>query len=100
MTEVSLDTLGPIDYLAVECPVGANAEIGQVVDDEMVWIPDGVFSVGSKSRYPDERRVRKVEVSGFRINPAPVTNARFADFVDETGHVTRADVAPDSEQYP
>ncbi len=74
--------------------------IGQVMSDEMVWIPGGKFSMGSESHYADEGPVRRVEVSGFWIDPAPVTNAQFAEFVVATGHVTGAEIAPDPEQYP
>ena len=68
--------------------------------DQLIWIPDGVFSMGSESHYPDEGPVKRVEVSGFWIDPAPVTNAQFARFMDATGHVTAAEIAPDPEQYP
>jgi formylglycine-generating enzyme required for sulfatase activity len=34
-------------------------------------------------------------VDGFWIDPHPVTNAEFARFVDETGHVTFAEIPPD-----
>lgn len=66
----------------------------------MIWIPDGVFSMGSESHYPDEGPIRRVDVAGFWIDPAPVTNALFAAFVNSTGHVTGAEVAPGAEEYP
>ncbi len=70
------------------------------MSDEMVWIPGGEFSKGSDSHYPDEGPVRRVTVSDLWIDPAPVTNAQFAEFVEATGRVTDAEVAPDAEQYP
>ncbi len=70
------------------------------MSDEMTWIPDGVFSMGSERHYPDEGPVTRVEVSGFWIDLAPMTNARFTEFVHATDHVTGAEVAPDPEQYP
>jgi len=72
----------------------------QGVNSEMIWIPAGVFLMGSDRHYPDERPVRRVEISGFWIDPAPVTNAQFATFVEATGWVTGAEIAPDAEQYP
>jgi formylglycine-generating enzyme required for sulfatase activity len=39
-------------------------------------------------------------VDGFWIDRAPVTNAAFARFVADTGHVTFAERAPDASQYP
>jgi formylglycine-generating enzyme required for sulfatase activity len=66
----------------------------------MVWIPDGEFSMGSEGHYPDEAPVKRVEVPGFWIEPSPVTNTQFASFVEATGHVTGAEVAPRIEEYP
>jgi len=45
---------------------------------EMVRVPAGKFLYG------DDRR--EVELSGFWIDKAPVTNAEYARFVAETGH--------------
>ena len=56
--------------------------------------------MGSDRHYPDEGPVRKVDVAGFHIDPAPVTNAEYAKFVAATGHVTVAEVAPKAEDYP
>jgi formylglycine-generating enzyme required for sulfatase activity len=41
-----------------------------------------------------------VTLDGFRIDRYPVTNERFARFVEDTGHVTFAERAPRPEQYP
>jgi formylglycine-generating enzyme required for sulfatase activity len=66
----------------------------------MVWIPDGSFTMGSDEHYPEEAPSRDVEVRGFWIDPYPVTNARFGDFVAATGHVTAAERAPTPQEYP
>ena len=66
----------------------------------MVWIPDGEFSMGSESHYPDEAPVKRVEVNGFWIDQSPVTNTQFAAFVEATDHVTGAEIAPRIEEYP
>jgi formylglycine-generating enzyme required for sulfatase activity len=68
--------------------------------DGMIWIPGGEFDMGSDHHYPEERPVHRVSVDGFWMDPHPVTNARFARFVEATGHVTFAEVAPDPAQYP
>ena len=39
-------------------------------------------------------------VAGFLIDPEPVTNAEFAKFIADTGHVTLAEIAPKAEDYP
>jgi formylglycine-generating enzyme required for sulfatase activity len=66
----------------------------------MVAIPGGVFAMGSDRFYPEEAPVRQVRVARFRIDPTPVTNAQFAEFVAATGHVTFAEIAPDPKAYP
>jgi formylglycine-generating enzyme required for sulfatase activity len=66
----------------------------------MAWIPGGTFRMGSERHYAEEAPVRKVSVTGFFIDPAPVTNADFAAFVAATGHVTLAERPADPELYP
>ena len=56
--------------------------------------------MGSDEFYPDERPVRRVRVESFRMDPYPVTNARFRAFVEDTGHVTEAERPPDPALYP
>lgn len=70
--------------------------------DEMdpIWIEGGEFAMGSEDFYPDEAPVRRLAVEGFWIDPYPVTNERFAEFVDATGYVTVAEQQPDPELYP
>ena len=65
-----------------------------------VWIQGGSFGMGSEDFYPEERPVRRVEVSGFWMDPHPVTVAEFRRFVKDTGHVTVAERAPAAADYP
>jgi formylglycine-generating enzyme required for sulfatase activity len=67
---------------------------------DMVWIPGGTFRMGSDKHYPEERPVHRVTVDGFWMDRHPVTNERFQRFVDATGHVTFAEIAPDPANYP
>ena len=67
---------------------------------DMVEIPGGTFRMGSDAHYPEERPVHRVTVDGFRMDPYPVTNARFRRFVETTGHVTFAELVPDPKDYP
>jgi formylglycine-generating enzyme len=67
---------------------------------DQVWVRGGGFQMGSDRHYPDEGPSRHVSVDGFSIDPTPITNERFAEFVDETGHVTLAELAPRAEDYP
>jgi sulfatase modifying factor 1 len=75
---------------------------GSVQDSasKMRHLEGGVFAMGSASFYPEERPVRLVRVDPFWIDEGPVTNRQFARFVDATGHVTLAEVAPDPADYP
>ncbi len=66
----------------------------------MRWIEPGSFTMGSDRHYPEERPARRIAADGFWIEPAPVTNARFARFVDETRYVTVAERAPNAARYP
>src|SRR5262245_27672859 len=66
----------------------------------MVWVPGGTFRMGSDRHYPEEKPAHRVTVDGFWIDTGPVTNARFARFVAETGHRTFAEIPPDPADYP
>lgn len=68
--------------------------------DEMIWIPEGEFHMGSEHFYPEERPVVAVSLDGFWMDPAPVTNRDFARFVEATGHVTVAERDLIAEDYP
>src|SRR4051794_24646897 len=63
--------------------------------DGLVQLPGGTFLMGTDD--PDgfagdrEGPVREVAVAPFSIDPYAVTVARFAAFVDATGHVTEAE---------
>ena len=66
----------------------------------MIWVPGGSFLMGSDDFYREERPVRRESVAGFWIDPHPVTNADFGQFVAATGYVTMAERAPDPTSYP
>jgi formylglycine-generating enzyme required for sulfatase activity len=56
--------------------------------------------MGSDRHYPEERPAHRVTVDGFWMDREPVTNQRFARFVEATGHVTCAEITPRAEDYP
>ena len=68
--------------------------------DGMIYLDGGSFWMGSDDHYQEERPAHKVKVDGFWIDPTPVTNREFARFVQATGHVTTAEIAPDPADYP
>jgi formylglycine-generating enzyme len=67
---------------------------------DMVWIPGGLFRMGSDQHYPEERPVHEVAVDGFWMDEHQVTVAEFRRFVKATGHVTVAERALDAVDYP
>src|SRR5262245_24659990 len=68
--------------------------------ENMVWVPDGTFRMGSDHHYPEEAPAHRVSVDGFWMDRAPVTNRQFRRFVDETGYTTFSEIPPDPAQYP
>ena len=66
----------------------------------MAWVPGGKSLIGSDSHYPEERPAHEVAVEGFWMDISPVTNAQFTIFVEETGHVTTAEMPPAQADYP
>ena len=67
---------------------------------DMVHVSGGTFRMGSDRHYREEAPAHRVTVDGFWIDRAPVTNAQFRRFVEETGHVTFAELPPKPEDYP
>src|SRR4030095_16870215 len=66
----------------------------------MVWIPCGMFRMGSADFYPEERPVHDVTVDGFWMDRDEVTNDQFARFVTATGYVTVAERPLKPEDFP
>jgi formylglycine-generating enzyme len=66
----------------------------------MVDLSGGTFRMGSDRFYPEERPVREAHVSGFAIDPHPVTVGEFSRFVAATGYVTWAEQPPNPADYP
>jgi iron(II)-dependent oxidoreductase len=52
---------------------------------EMVTIPAGAFTMGRDDGPTDERPAHEVKLAAFTIERFPVTNARFADFLNAVG---------------
>ncbi len=66
----------------------------------MVHIEGGTFWMGSDTHYPEEAPAHRVRVDPFWMDATPVTNRQFREFVEATGHVTFAEIAPDPADYP
>ena len=72
-----------------------EAEIGKTITGSdgapMVHVPAGRFIMGSSSGGRNEIPRRRVYLDDFYIDKYPVTNERFARFVESSGHVTEAE---------
>lgn len=88
----AIATILAVDLILIqESPVPATAVL-----EDMVHIDTGEFLMGSERGMPDESPVHEVSLSGFWIDRYEVSNARFAEFVAATGHVTAAEEYGDS----
>ncbi len=87
------------DPKSLASPTTDDAPTGEAPDD-MVWIPGGEFMMGSDDDMSrrNERPAHLVQVSGFWIDPAPVTNVQFEQFVDATSYATLAERQPEWEE--
>jgi sulfatase modifying factor 1 len=66
----------------------------------MRLVPGGTFRMGSDKQYRERAPVHRVIVDGFWMDLTPVMNRRFREFVEATGHVSFAEIAPKLEDYP
>ena len=97
------------DWLAGPIEITSPTELGEPqvnagdapvpAPDNMVWIPGGIFFMGS-DQFDDAQPIHKVEVGGFWMDRTEVTNAQFREFVDATGYVTVAEKPPDPKLVP
>ena len=86
-----------IDTSSDASPASPTAPGRRVAAGDMVWVAGGDCQIGSDVHYADEWPAHRCTVGGFLIDRYPVTNARFAEFVAATGHVTVAERAPDPD---
>jgi sulfatase modifying factor 1 len=78
----------------------AAIERTEARSSDMVWIPGGTFRMGSNDHYVEEAPAHRVTVDDFLIDRTPVTNRGFKEFVNATGYVTTAEIAPNPKDYP
>src|SRR5262245_32859442 len=79
---------------------GSSTARGNPNTEGMIRIPGGTFRMGSDKHYAEEAPIHRVTVGEFRIDPHPVTNRQFKEFVNATRHVTFAEIPPDPKDYP
>jgi formylglycine-generating enzyme required for sulfatase activity len=66
----------------------------------MAWVPGATFRMGSNAHYAEEAPVHHATVAGFWVDTTPVTNGRFAVFVQATGYRTVAERELDPDDFP
>jgi sulfatase modifying factor 1 len=76
---------------------GLPLESGQTAG--MVFVPGGVFRMGSERHQPEERFTHPVRIEGFWIDRHEVTNAQFRQFVEATGYVSLAERGVDPKAH-
>ena len=88
---------------AVEAPTPPDVPerpAGAAVPEGMAYVPGGTTRIGAEaadpSAEPAERPAFDAAVDPFYLDRSPVTVARFAAFVDETGHATAAERVGDA----
>lgn len=59
----------------------------------LVYIPPGRFEMGLNSGNPDESPVHTVSLGGYWIDRTEVTNAIFANFLNQAGNQTEGGIA-------
>ncbi|MGJ3403951.1 formylglycine-generating enzyme family protein [Glutamicibacter sp. Je.9.36] len=64
-----------------------------------VQVPAGKFVMGSYDFYAEEAPAHEKHVESFQLTRDPVTNAQFAQFVQETGYTTVAERRLNSSQF-
>lgn len=86
-------------HVGIKNIISASPEENAPLAD-MVWIPGGVFMMGSDHHYPEEAPAHNVAVEGFWMDTHTVTNREFARFVEATGYVTLVERPVKLEDYP
>ncbi len=57
----------------------------------MMWVPGGLFPMGSAAGKPDESPVHEATVGPVWMDKTEVTNEQFSKFIEATGYVTVAE---------
>src|SRR5215510_1238801 len=91
---------GALESEMSECLTPARSARPEDRLADMKFVPGGTFAMGSNDHYPEARPVHRVAVDAFWIDQVPVTNAMFRAFVEATGYVTAAEIAPKASEYP
>jgi iron(II)-dependent oxidoreductase len=87
--ETMLQTL---QLSSVTYPTPSHGDLRPAPEPEDVLVPAGSFMLGTNSTswaYDNERPAQVLELPAFRVERYPVTNERFAEFVEDGGYRER-----------
>ncbi len=82
---------------AMDTHTANSCLLGQV---DQAWVEGAEFIMGDDSAYREEGPAHAVAVSGFWMDAHEVTNAQFAEFVEETDYITVAEQSPNPADWP
>ena len=85
-------------YDEVDVP-DEKLQVAPIDGMEKVYVPEGELQMGSDYGDEDEKPVHMVDMDAYWIDRTEVTNAMFADFVDDSGYITAAEQADSSRVY-
>jgi iron(II)-dependent oxidoreductase len=73
-------------------PIAPSPPEGAALPAAEIWIPAGAFTMGTDEEpwaYDNERPAHLVDVPGFWIDAAPVTNRQYREFIADGGYAER-----------
>lgn len=81
--------------------LSSSKSMADTMEEKMVWIPAGSFSMGSDDpAFADSRPVHEVTLNGFWMDEHEVTNAEFEKFVKATNYRTVAERPINPADFP
>ena len=86
------------DHAAINSATASIADTSWMKD--MVWIPAGMFWMGSENGNPDEHPLHQIALDSFWMDKTEVSNGQFEKFVHATGYATVAERRPDPKDFP
>jgi formylglycine-generating enzyme required for sulfatase activity len=87
-------------FIAIAFLAVAFSDLTFAEQDGFARLDGGTFLMGSEKHYREEAPTRNVTLKPFLIKKTEVTNAEFDAFVKATGHITTAEKALNTEDYP
>ncbi len=90
--------LGSLPEPVIEWPEDLPRTVQGDDGAELLLVPAGFFHMGERKKKKDERPNRLVYLDSYYIDAVPVTNGRYADFVERTGAKKPPGFSPSSDE--